>query len=315
MELQTRVDIKKGEPLIDYHSNLILLGSCFAENIGDKLSYYKFRSSVNPFGILFHAKAIETFLFMATQQEEYAEEDIFFYNEQWHSFDAHSSLSSPDKLELLFNLNNGLINAYQRLKSATHIIITLGTSWVYRLKQLDMIVANCHKVPQKEFDKSLLSVDDNLKSLQTSVALLKSVNPKVKIIFTVSPVRHIKDGSVENTVSKSNLLSAVYNITKSHEDLDYFPSYEIMMDELRDYRFYKEDMIHPTSLAVDYIWQKFKDSWISEGSGQMMKNIEDIQKGMAHKPFNPDSEAHKSFLQKLEVKKQDISANYPHIRF
>ena len=315
MELQTRVDIKKGEPLIDYHSNLILLGSCFAENIGDKLSYYKFRSSVNPFGILFHAKAIETFLFMATQQEEYAEEDIFFYNEQWHSFDAHSSLSSPDKLELLFNLNNGLINAYQRLKSATHIIITLGTSWVYRLKQLDMIVANCHKVPQKEFDKSLLSVDDNLKSLQTSVALLKSVNPKVKIIFTVSPVRHIKDGSVENTVSKSNLLSAVYNITKSHEDLDYFPSYEIMMDELRDYRFYKEDMIHPSSLAVDYIWQKFKDSWISEGSGQMMKNIEDIQKGMAHKPFNPDSEAHKSFLQKLEVKKQDISANYPHIRF
>ena len=315
MELQTRVDIKKGESLIDYHSNLILLGSCFAENIGDKLSYYKFRSSVNPFGILFHAKAIETFLFMATQQEEYAEEDIFFYNEQWHSFDAHSSLSSPDKLELLFNLNNGLINAYQRLKSATHIIITLGTSWVYRLKQLDMIVANCHKVPQKEFDKSLLSVDDNLKSLQTSVALLKSVNPKVKIIFTVSPVRHIKDGSVENTVSKSNLLIAVYNITKSHEDLDYFPSYEIMMDELRDYRFYKEDMIHPTSLAVDYIWQKFKDSWISEGSGQMMKNIEDIQKGMAHKPFNPDSEAHKSFLQKLEVKKQDISANYPHIRF
>ena len=315
MELQTRVDIKKGESLIDYHSNLILLGSCFAENIGDKLSYYKFRSSVNPFGILFHAKAIETFLFMATQQEEYAEEDIFFYNEQWHSFDAHSSLSSPDKLELLFNLNNGLINAYQRLKSATHIIITLGTSWVYRLKQLDMIVANCHKVPQKEFDKSLLSVDDNLKSLQTSVALLKSVNPKVKIIFTVSPVRHIKDGSVENTVSKSNLLSAVYNITKSHEDLDYFPSYEIMMDELRDYRFYKEDMIHPSSLAVDYIWQKFKDSWISEGSGQMMKNIEDIQKGMAHKPFNPDSEAHKSFLQKLEVKKQDISANYPHIRF
>ena len=315
MELQTRVDIKKGEPLIDYHANLILLGSCFAENIGDKLSYYKFRSSVNPFGILFHAKAIETFLFMATQQEEYAEEDIFFYNEQWHSFDAHSSLSSPDKLELLFNLNNGLINAYQRLKSATHIIITLGTSWVYRLKQLDMIVANCHKVPQKEFDKSLLSVDDNLKSLQTSVALLKSVNPKVKIIFTVSPVRHIKDGSVENTVSKSNLLSAVYNITKSHEDLDYFPSYEIMMDELRDYRFYKEDMIHPSSLAVDYIWQKFKDSWISEGSGQMMKNIEDIQKGMAHKPFNPDSEAHKSFLQKLEVKKQDISANYPHIRF
>ena len=315
MELQTRVDIKKGETLIDYHANLILLGSCFAENIGDKLSYYKFRSSVNPFGILFHAKAIETFLFMATQQEEYAEEDIFFYNEQWHSFDAHSSLSSPDKLELLFNLNNGLINAYQRLKSATHIIITLGTSWVYRLKQLDMIVANCHKVPQKEFDKSLLSVDDNLKSLQTSVALLKSVNPKVKIIFTVSPVRHIKDGSVENTVSKSNLLSAVYNITKSHEDLDYFPSYEIMMDELRDYRFYKEDMIHPTSLAVDYIWQKFKDSWISEGSGQMMKNIEDIQKGMTHKPFNPDSEAHKSFLQKLEVKKQDISANYPHIRF
>ena len=315
MELQTRVDIKKGEPLIDYHSNLILLGSCFAENIGDKLSYYKFRSSVNPFGILFHAKAIETFLFMATQQEEYAEEDIFFYNEQWHSFDAHSSLSSPDKLELLFNLNNGLINAYQRLKSATHIIITLGTSWVYRLKQLDMIVANCHKVPQKEFDKSLLSVDDNLKSLQNSVALLKSVNPKVKIIFTVSPVRHIKDGSVENTVSKSNLLSAVYNITKSHEDLDYFPSYEIMMDELRDYRFYKEDMIHPSSLAVDYIWQKFKDSWISEASEQMMKNIEDIQKGMAHKPFNPDSEAHKSFLQKLEVKKQDISANYPHIRF
>lgn len=315
MELQTKVSLKKGAPTIDYNANLILLGSCFAENIGDKLTHYKFRSSVNPFGILFHAKAIETFLFMATQQEEYAEEDVFHYNEQWHCFDAHSSLSSPDKLELLFNLNNGLINSNQRLKSVTHIIITLGTSWVYKLKQLDMIVANCHKVPQKEFEKSLLSVEDNVKSLQTSVALLKSVNPKVKIIFTVSPVRHIKDGAVENTVSKSNLLSAVYSITQGYDDLDYFPSYELMMDELRDYRFYKEDMIHPSSLAVDYIWEKFKDSWVSETSQQMMKNIEDIQKGMAHKPFNPESEAHKSFLQKLEIKKQEISTHYPYIRF
>ncbi|RZS99865.1 GSCFA domain-containing protein [Aquimarina brevivitae] len=315
MELQTNIKLSKGTPLIDYDSNLFMVGSCFAQHIGDKLEYFKFKNCINPFGILFHPKAIETFLYMATQQEEYAEEDIFFHNEQWHCFDAHSSLSSSDKLELLFNLNNRLINTYTKLRSATHAIITLGTSWVYRLRQLDMVVANCHKVPSKAFEKQLLSVAENEKSIENCIALLRSVNQNIKIIITVSPVRHLKDGMVENNLSKANLISAIHSVMQKDSSIAYFPSYEIMMDELRDYRFYNQDMIHPSPLAISYIWNKFKETWVSPDARALMQNIEEIQKGLAHRPFNPNSEAHQQFLEKLDAKKNKLTAVYPHIKF
>jgi len=315
MNLQTKIPLKPQQPKIDYDAELLLLGSCFAENIGDKFEYFKFKTLVNPFGILFHPKAIETFLWMATQQEMYTETDLFYHNEQWHCFDAHSKLSHPDQKQLLQSLNESLGSTYQKIGSATHICVTLGTAWVYRLQALDMVVANCHKVPQKEFKKELLSVEEVAQCLQNSIGLIRSLNPNVKIIFTVSPVRHSKDGFVENNRSKSHLIAAVHETIASDDTCTYFPSYEIMMDELRDYRFYDNDMIHPSAMAIDYIWEYFKQTWISEKALIAMNKVREIQNALAHRPFNPDSKQHQLFLQKLELKKQQLQQEYSFIKF
>ncbi|MDN3666096.1 GSCFA domain-containing protein [Algibacter miyuki] len=314
MKLQTQIPLKPRENnQIDYSSKMLLLGSCFVENIGAQLEASKFQTTINPFGILFHPKAIERLVSNAINGYQYADADVFFNNEQWHCFDAHSKLSDTSKGELLTRLNNQVEAAREQLKNATHIIITLGTSWVYTEIETSKTVANCHKVPQKNFRKKILSVEEVLNSLQMVLANIKSVNAKASVIFTVSPVRHIKDGFIENTQSKSNLLAAIHQVLS--ENVIYFPSFEIMMDELRDYRFYKEDMLHPNETAIKYIWGKFQQVWISSGALKTMQTVMDIQKGIQHKPFNPNSEAHFKFLQKLDVKKEQIQTCYPHISF
>ncbi|WBX74012.1 GSCFA domain-containing protein [Tenacibaculum pacificus] len=305
MKLQTQIPLKKQSyNLIDYNSKLLLLGSCFSENIGNKLSFYKFQSEQNPFGILFHPKAIEKLITDAINQKKYTEEDIFYHNESWHCFNAHSSLSSLDKKEVLNNLNTANTATFKHLKNASHIIITLGTSWVYRKISSNAIVANCHKIPQKNFLKEILTIDEIAESLDAIIALTKSVNPDISIIFTVSPVRHIKDGFIENQQSKAHLLSAIHSIIDAKKNIYYFPSYEIMMDELRDYRFYAEDMIHPNNTAINYIWEKFIEVWISEQSKETMQKVATIQKGLTHRSFNPTSEAHQKFLKNIEQKKK-----------
>lgn len=315
MNLQTIIPLQKEtRNSIDYHSKILLLGSCFSENIGDKLNYFKFQTNQNPFGILFHPKAIENLVTNAINQKKYLPEDLIFQNERWHCFDAHSSLSSSDKNELLANLNLAIIATNKKLKEATHIIITLGTSWVYRFIETDMIVANCHKIPQKKFLKELLSVDEITKSLKTTIALLKSVNKNVNILFTISPVRHLKDGFTENMQSKSHLIAAIHSILYT-KNSSYFPSYEIMMDELRDYRFYAEDMIHPNKTAINYIWKRFMETRISESSKLTMEAVETIQKGISHRPFNENSEQHQRFLNNLEIKKEKLNSIYNFIKF
>ncbi|MEW7278642.1 GSCFA domain-containing protein [Aquimarina sp. 2201CG1-2-11] len=313
MNLQTKIPLQPKEPQIDYTSGILSLGSCFAENIGEKLSQYKFRNDINPFGILFHPKAIETFLWMATQDEKYTETDLFFMNERWHCFDAHSSLSSTDKNTLRNHLNKKLAVTKAKIQTSSHVIITLGTAWVYRLKALDMIVANCHKIPQKEFQKELLSVNEVVQCLQNCIHLVRAINPSVQFIFTVSPVRHSKDGFVENTRSKSHLFTAIHHVIDKIKGASYFPAYEIMMDELRDYRFYNEDMIHPSKLAIQYIWECFIEVWISKEATQIMNKVEEIVKGISHKPFNPQSVAYQKFLKKLELKKEQLTREHPHM--
>lgn len=316
MKLQTKISIKKeSKNLIDYNSKLLLMGSCFSENIGDKLNYFKFQSLQNPFGILFHPIAIEKLITNSINLKKYANNDITFQNERWHSFDTHSGLSSSDKKQLLENLNSAIAETHTRIKEASHIIITLGTAWVYRCIETDEIVANCHKIPQKKFLKELLSVDEITESLDAIVALLKSVNPNITILFTVSPVRHLKDGFVENTNSKSHLITGIHNIIDKRKNIHYFPSYEIMMDELRDYRFYAEDMIHPNITAVNYIWERFIDTWFSEETLSTLKEIDTIQKGLLHKPFHQDSIEHQRFLQNLSKKKDKIIERFPFMKF
>ncbi len=319
MNLQTQVPLQQAEHQFDYQSQMLLLGSCFVENIGKKLDYYKFRSLQNPFGILFHPKALENLLSKSIQIFGYTEDDIFYHNERWHCFDAHSDLSDVSKEELLRKLNDGLKDTRQQISQSTHIIITLGTAWVYRKNASNVIVANCHKVPQKEFSKDLLSVDTIVKSLENTIGLIKSTNPNAQIIFTVSPVRHLKDGFVENQQSKAHLITAIQHVLEKNVTLSavegYFPSYEIMMDELRDYRFYKSDMIHPNELAVDYIWEKYKDVWISREAFATMEKVEEIQRGLKHRPFNSDSEEHQKFLDSLNDKTVALQKEYSFIKF
>ncbi len=310
MTFRTQIPLKKAHNQIDYQSKVLLFGSCFSENIGNKLNYFKFQNSSNPFRILFHVKAIENLITNAINQKEYTEEDILFHNERWHCFDAHSGLSDTSKNTLLQNLNSAIKSTHQQINDASHLIITLGTAWVYRFIETDAIVANCHKVPQKKFLKEILPVDEIAESLEAIISLIKNVNPTIEIIFTVSPVRHLKDGFTENSLSKAHLLSAIYQIIEPRKHLHYFPSYEIMLDDLRDYRFYNSDMIHPNETAIEYIWEHFKNTWIDESSQNLMTEIDSIQKGLAHKPFNENSKQHQQFLENLQLKINALKAQH-----
>lgn len=316
MKFLTSIPLKKQtRNLIDYNARILLLGSCFSENIGNKLNYFKFQQLQNPFGILFHPKAIEQFIADVINGKTFTKEDLVYQNERYHSFNAHSSLSEVDENMILNNLNSQISTTQNFLENTTHLIITLGTAWVYRFIETDKIVTNCHKVPQKKFLKELLDITEITNSLETIVSLMNSINPNITILFTVSPVRHLKDGFMQNTQSKSHLISAIHEVVNVRKNVHYFPSYEIMMDELRDYRFYAEDMIHPNKTAIKYIWQRFIEVWLAENMTSTLKEVDIIQKGIAHKPFNATSEEHKEFLQNLSLKKKLIISKYPHIKF
>lgn len=321
MKLQTEIPLKtQVHNQMDYNAKLLLLGSCFSENIGEKFSYFKFQSVSNPFGILFHPRAIETVMLKARKQIEYTENDVFFHNERWHCYDAHSKLSAVSKEILLIDLNSNLQLINEQIAQATHVIITLGTAWVYDLVESNQTVANCHKMPQKQFNKKLLSVTEIVSSLKTMAEVIKAVNRKTTLIFTVSPVRHIKDGFVENALSKAHLISAIHQFVNQNSpsdtlQLSYFPSYEIMLDELREYRFYKADMLHPNATAIEYIWQRFQTVWMDSKTVSVMKEVEDIQKGLAHKPFNKASQAHQLFLKNINKKQKELQLRFPDIKF
>ena len=316
MNFTTKIPISKSNSPIDYNSKIVSLGSCFAVNMAEKFDYFKFQNSCNPFGILFHPLAIEKIISKAINLDFFTEEDIFFHNERWHCFDVHSDLSNDNKEEFLQTLNELVKVTNRQITEASHIIITYGTSWVYSNKLSEKVVANCHKVSQNQFDKKILSVATIEKSIQNTIALIEKVNPNCAIIFTVSPVRHIKDGFSENQQSKSNLISAIHSTFDIlHSTKGYFPSYEIMMDELRDYRFYAEDMLHPTQVAIDYIWERFCEASISESAFSTMEGVETIQKGLKHRPFNPNSESHLKFLNQLKSKISKLKSEFPFMKF
>jgi len=310
MNFRTQIPQQNVHNQIDHDSKVLLIGSCFTENIGKKFEYFKFQNSTNPFGILFHPRAIENFILNAINQKEYTNDDVFFHNERWHCFDAHSELSDASKENLLLNLNSTIRFTFQQINNSTHLVITLGTSWVYREIASDKIVANCHKIPQKKFLKELLTIEEISESLEAIISLIKSINPKIEIIFTVSPVRHLKDGFIENSLSKSHLISAIHQVVEPRNHTHYFPSFEIMMDDLRDYRFYKSDMIHPNDTAINYIWEQFKNTWIDETSQNVMTEIDSIQKGLSHRPFNESSEQHQQFLKNLQFKIDDLKSQF-----
>lgn len=310
MNFTTKIPIKKTDNPISYASKIVSLGSCFAENMGEKFSYFKFQNIVNPFGIIFNPVSIENLVSRIVNNQAFTEDDIFFHNDLWHCFEIHSELSCPDKEMFLQDLNQILEETNSQIAESTHIIITYGTSWVYRNKASKKIVANCHKVPQFQFGKDILSVAAIEKSIKDTIDLIRKVNPDCHFIFTISPVRHIKDGFVENQRSKAHLITAVHSLSQP-----YFPSYEMVMDELRDYRFYADDMLHPSQTAIDYIWERFSESYISEAHHSVMEEVGSIQKAMAHRAFNPDSDAHQKFLLNLKGKIEKLQQQFPNFTF
>jgi len=315
MKLTTPIKLSRQNPPINYSSKVLLLGSCFAQNMGEKLEYYKFQQCTNPFGILFHPVAIEKLIARAVNQNWFTSKDVFLQNEQWHCFLAHSKLSNTSKEDLISALNSALEKLRFSLLEASHVVFTFGTAWVYKHLEKDTIVANCHKVPQKEFVKQLLSPDDVSDVLLGIETKLRTINPTCSIINTVSPVRHIKDGLIENSRSKAHLIAGVQEIVSPEKLNYYFPSYEIMMDELRDYRYYKEDLIHPNQTAIAIIWNAFTGSWICPETAALQKKIATIQSGILHTPFNENSKAHIHFKKDLEVQISQVQKALPWATF
>lgn len=318
MQFRTQIPISKSNNPIDYNSKILSVGSCFVENMAQKFDYFKFQNETNPFGIIFNPVSIEKLFSRVCNEDVFTEKDIFFHNERWHSFEVHSDLSNANRQELLETLNKAITETNKQIKKATHIIVTFGTSWIYRNIESTEIAANCHKVPQKQFSKELLSVEVIQKSIQNTIDLIQTLNPNINFIFTISPVRHIKDGFVENQLSKSHLFTALHSALNTEHlklNTEYFPSYEIMMDELRDYRFYKEDMLHPNQIAIDYIWKLFSENYISQESISTMQEVDEIQKSLRHRSFNPESEQHQKFLAKLQQKMNLLEEKISHIKF
>lgn len=309
MNFRTVIPIKKSNLKIGYQSRILSLGSCFAVNIFEKLDYYKFRAESNPFGILFHPLAIEKVVIKALKNDFFTKDDFFQHNNLWHCFDFHSELSQNNLQDIQKVANQKLTELNHILKQSHFLFITLGTAWVYEHHQKG-IVANCHKVPQTDFSKRLLSVKEIETSLQNIIEQAENINPNLKIVFTVSPVRHLKDGFSENQLSKAHLISSVHSVLANNPNCEYFPSYEIMMDELRDYRFYADDMLHPSSFAINYIWQRFVETFIGEEFLDDMKEIDSIQKGLQHKPFNTENEQFKKFKIHLDAQIKNIKEKF-----
>lgn len=315
MKLYTQLPVHPEEHQIDYNSRVLLLGSCFTENIGKKLEFYKFQNLQNPFGILFHPYAMEKLITRALDATSFSEEDIFFLNGQWHCFEVHSLVSGTEKEVYLELLNTRLKALGDYLLSASHILFTYGTAWVYRHLETDTIVANCHKVPQREFSRELLSVEEVSRCIARITSRITEKSAGVTFIHTVSPVRHLKDGFIENSRSKSHFIAGVHRAIYGQARARYFPSFEIVMDELRDYRFFKEDMLHPNKTAVAIIWDRFKQAWIASETETLQKEIEAIQSGLGHKPFHPSGDAHQKFRRELQKKITALQKKLPHIRF
>jgi hypothetical protein len=314
MEFFTRVPVLKSNFPIDYHAKIWCFGSCFSDNMSQKFNYFKFQHTNNPFGIIFNAVSIEKLFQRIVENRPFTAQDLFYHNQLWHSFELHSDFSDVDQNRMIQKLNQTLSSLHNQLPQLTHCIITLGSSWVYRHIDSNQIVANCHKLPQALFTKEILSIENIENSIRNTIASIQNLNPKCHFVFTVSPVRHIKDGFVNNQRSKAHLISALHNILVDSK-FDYFPSFEIMLDELRDYRFYTTDMLHPNPVAIDYIWEKFTENYISDEAKSTMNQVNEIQKGLMHKPFQPGLQSHQLFLEKLQSKIQTLKSQFEFIEF
>jgi hypothetical protein len=314
MDFRLEFDPPALDVKIDITDKIMLVGSCFTDHMFERLHGLKFSALQNPNGVLFNPQSIFHALKLYLNNTPVLEEELFCEHGLWHHWDFHSSLSHSDKKLALQNLNEQISNGHDFLKSANWLILTMGSAFVYSLKN-HRPVANCHKVPATHFNKKMLA-PEQIKDLFALFKFeLEKYNPALKIILTVSPVRHLRDGFVENNRSKASLIHATDLITQSFSSVSYFPSYELIIDDLRDYRFYAEDMVHPNYLATKYVWQKFRDACINGRSKELIKEIELLNNAMSHRAMHPESEEHNKFKMKFNSLAMDLQQRIPHADF
>lgn len=321
MKFHFEFDIKKPAQLITHKDQLLLIGSCFTENIGEKLKKYKFSVLENPNGILFNPVSVTEALTSYIENTQLTEADLFQLNEGWHSWKHHSRFSGLTAEESLNKINTSTSNAHTFLKTADYLMITLGSSWIYTLTdkainaKTGSVAANNHKAPADWFYRRLMTTEEVLHVLDNTLYRLFHFNPKLKIIFTISPVRHLREGVVENNRSKAVLIQAVHHLVDKFDKLYYFPAYELVIDDLRDYRFYAEDLVHPNYFATQYVWEKFIDACMNDKTKKLIEEIHSINLAYQHKAFNPTSQQHKKFLESFYEKTRVLQEQYPNLNF
>jgi hypothetical protein len=313
MIFRTEFKILPSEIKIGYESDVLMLGSCFSENISMLLNERRFKVTNNPFGIVYNPVSITSSIERLIEGQTFCEEDLDENKGLWFSFAHHGRFSSFDRSECLENINNEFLKAVEKIRNASFLFITPGTSIVYRYKKSGKIVANCHKLPSQEFERHFLVSDQIEQEFENVINSLLEINPTIHIVFTVSPVRHWSEGATDNQLSKAILFHALHRIRNKFSNVSYFPAYELMMDDLRDYRFYAEDMLHPNQIAITYIWEKFLETYLSEEARRIAAKIENLIKARNHKAFYPDSEEHKKFLSKNLNIVQDLKTILPGI--
>lgn len=294
--------------MLSHHDAAMTFGSCFSDSIGQRMQAMALNVTVNPFGTLYNPLSIAQALNRLHEGTPFTTDELFEHNGLWHSFMHHSRFSGSDQQLVLCGINQEFEQAATLLQQCKTIFITFGTAWVYRLAERGTVVANCHKLPEKQFTRTLLTVEEIVNRIVPTIEALRQGNPNLHIVFTVSPIRHLRDGAHGNQISKATLLLAVDKLCRSVENTSYFPAYEIMLDELRDYRFYADDMVHPSPLAVEYIWQQFSELYLSEKTRALFPRIEKLRKLTQHRPFNTQSSEYAHYLQRIQQLQAEVEA-------
>ncbi|MCK5028366.1 MAG: GSCFA domain-containing protein [Bacteroidales bacterium] len=314
-QYRTIIEPEPSKNKISYNTPVLFMGSCFAENIGDRMEKLKFPTIVNPFGVLYNPSSVRSGLEILLDNRDFNENDLHFFNDQWLSFYHDTEFSNENKEKCLDKINKSVNFARKQLQTANYLIITFGTAWTYQYIKTGNIVSNCHKIPANEFERRKLTVEDIFVQWAKLLNRVEDLNPDLKIIFTVSPVRHWKDGAVQNQLSKSTLILAINQLIKIFDNVEYFPAYEIMMDDLRDYRFYADDMLHPSGVAIDYIWDQFSKTYFGKETSEIIKEVSQIIQAKNHRPLNPDTKSHKKFIQNQVAKINKLSERYSYLNF
>ncbi len=314
MNLQTPVILQKASFDISHRSTILLFGSCFSENIGLKLIESKFSVNVNPFGVLYNPFSISRAINRLLDKRAFSTEDFVQHNNSYHSFMHHGSFSNPNLNDALSDINKEFALASTQLEDADYLLITFGTAYVFRWKATSEIVGNCHKIPANLFVRERLTIDEITTTWKKLIERLLVSNPNLKILFTVSPIRHFKDGAHNNQLSKSILHLSIDNLMEQFPaNAFYFPAYEIMIDELRDYRFYTDDMLHPSQLAQNYIWKRFGECYFSKQTDSIIGEWQRIHQSLLHRPNNAFSEEYQKFLDRTIDAVKAFQEKYPFI--